>query len=64
MFSSLHRKLFREEQEGRIPGPPSYFTKRGEAAQIHARIQKLVKPQYTIQNNYKQFSGHEQANMD
>jgi hypothetical protein len=28
-FSSLHRKLLREEQEGRVPGPPSYYTRRG-----------------------------------
>jgi hypothetical protein len=29
-FRSLHRKLFREEQECGIPGPPSYFTRRGD----------------------------------
>ncbi len=35
-FSSLHRKLFREEQEGGVPGPPSYYTRRGDGIQVPA----------------------------
>ncbi len=33
-FSSLRRKLFREEQEGGVPGPPSYYTRRGDGIPV------------------------------
>ncbi len=60
-FSSLHRKLFREEQEGGIPGPPSYFTRRGEGILVPAlhkfmqgykNLLNLNIPSKTITNSF------------
>ncbi len=41
-MSSLHRKLFREEQEGGVPDPPSYFIRRGDAILVPA-LHKFIK---------------------
>jgi hypothetical protein len=41
-LSSLHRKLFREEQEGGVPGPPSYFMRRGDVILVPA-LHKCIK---------------------
>jgi hypothetical protein len=60
-FSSLHRKLFRKEQEGRIPGPPFYFTRRGDGIPVTAlykfmqenkNLLKLNIPFKTITNSF------------
>jgi hypothetical protein len=60
-FSSLHRKLFREEQEGGVPGPPSYYTRRGDGIPVPAlhkfmqgykNLLKLNIPSKTISNSF------------
>jgi hypothetical protein len=60
-FSSLYRKLFREEQEGGVPGPPSYFTRRRDGIPVPA-LQKFMQgyknllqlniPSKTITNSF------------
>ncbi len=34
LVASLHRKLIREEQDGGVPGPPSYFTSKGDGIPV------------------------------
>jgi hypothetical protein len=60
-FSSLHRKLVREEQESVIPGPPSYFTRRRDGIPVPAlhkfmqgykNLLKLNIPSKTITNSF------------
>ena len=60
-FSSLYRKLFREEQECGVPGPPSYFTRRGDGIPVPAlhkfmqgykNLFKLNIPSKTLTNSF------------
>jgi DNA-binding SARP family transcriptional activator len=60
-FSTLHRKLFREEQEDGTLGPSSYFTRRWDAKPVLAqlrfmqRYKNLLKfniPSKTIRNSF------------
>jgi hypothetical protein len=60
-FSSLYRKLFREEKEGGVPGPPSYYTRRGGGIPVPAlhkfmkgykNLLKLNIPSKTISNSF------------
>ena len=60
-FSSLHRKLVREEQEGGVPGPPSYFTRRRDGIPVPAlhkfmqgykNLLNLNIPSKTISNSF------------
>jgi hypothetical protein len=60
-FSSLHRKLVREEQEGGVSGTPSYFTRRRDGIPVPAlhkfmqgykNLLKLNIPSKTIINSF------------
>jgi hypothetical protein len=60
-FSRLYRKLFREEQECGVPGPPSYFRRRGDGIPVPAlhkflqgynNLFKLNIPSKTLTNSF------------
>jgi hypothetical protein len=60
-FISLHMNLYREEREGKVPGPYSYFTRKGNgipAPALHKFMEgyknflKLSIPSKTITNSF------------
>jgi hypothetical protein len=60
-YSRLYRKLFREEQECGVPGPASYFTRRGDGIPVPAlhkfmqgynNLFKLNIPSKTLTNSF------------